>query len=112
MGISGGLRGESLMQMDLLSSCAVARHSDPSSSHEAAEKVSANGTRASQQLACLEAVRNYPGHTSAELAVKLSIDRYVTGRRLPELREAGLLRNGPKRECTAKGSQAITWYVI
>jgi hypothetical protein len=101
------------MQLDLLSQSPIARRRDPETSHEAAEHITNSGKRASQQNAVLDLVRRYPGHTSAELAVRgLSglIDRWTVARRLPELRSAFLVKNGDKRKCGETGSNALTWY--
>jgi hypothetical protein len=102
-------------QLDLLSHSAIARRFDPSTSHEAAEHITANGSRARQQNAVLDLVKRYPGHTSAELAVKCELedgclDRASTARRLPELRKAHLVKNGWDRVCSVTSRKGMTWY--
>lgn len=90
---------------------ARARRSDPTPSHEAAEHVEATGKAAVQRGYALAAVRAFPGCTSMELAEKAAIDRYTLARRLPELREEQLVRNGPTpRGCSVTGRSAMTWW--
>lgn len=102
-------------QLDLLSHSAIARRRDPSTSHEAAEHITKNGHRARQQHAVLDLVKSFPGHTSAELAVKSELtggglDRAATARRLPELRKAYLVKNGWDRMCSVTHRKGMTWY--
>lgn len=103
--------------MTLLSNVPIARRRDPSTSHESAEHITKNGSRARQQNATLDLVRRFPGHTSAELAVKSElaggdIDRWTAARRLPELRKAWLVKTGEARSCSISGRRALTWYVV
>ena len=99
-----------MTQLDLLSNSPIARRNDPSTSHEAAEHIERTGARASQQRAVMHLVERFPGHTSAELAAKSSLDRWTLARRLPELRSAWRVKNGDKRVCGATGLRAMTWY--
>ena len=90
-----------------------ARRTDPQSSHAAGRKVEANGKASDQRAQCLQAVERFPGHTSQELADKLGFDRYMLARRLPELRQRGLVRNGTApRECTVTGNLAMAWWPV
>lgn len=93
------------------------RRSDPTTSHAAAAHVERTGQAAAQCVVVLDAVRRWPGRTACELAenikaiCRLKVDRYIVGRRLPELRELGAIRNGPARQCKATGRSALTWEV-
>ncbi len=87
-----------------------ARRSNPTSSHEAADFVERTGLAQQQAARALSAVRAYPGRTSQELATLSQLDRYELARRLPELRVAGQVRNGVKRQCTVTGQQALEWW--
>jgi hypothetical protein len=84
----------------------LAANSDPASSHIAAAEITANGTRAAQKLAVLEALKSLPGSTSMELAQVARLDRHRVARRLPDLEADGLVRRGA---CAVTGRQAITW---
>lgn len=99
-----------MQQLSLISDSQIARRSDPEGSHEAARRVTDSGTRASQQRAVLSCVQRSPGRTSRELAKAYGLDRYMVGRRLPELREVGKVRNDEKRECRISGVTCETWW--
>ncbi len=88
---------------------ALSRTADPDTSHVAAEMVEATGTAEAQRDTCLRIVQNEPGLTAAEIANKAGLERHVPSRRLPELRTAGLVRNGPKRMCWQTGNMSMTW---
>ncbi|MCC7408378.1 MAG: hypothetical protein IT442_09910 [Phycisphaeraceae bacterium] len=88
---------------------ARARKTDPITSHQAAEEVEASGRAASQRQACLLEVWKKPGQTAAEIAVATGLERHMPSRRLPELRKAGQVVNGPERICTVTGNPSMTW---
>jgi hypothetical protein len=75
---------------------ALARAGDSATSHEAADTVEKSGTAQRQRDVVLRAVRNTPGLSSRELGSYCHVnpallDRYIFARRLPELRDAGLV---------------------
>ncbi|MEX0641136.1 MAG: hypothetical protein WD468_00465 [Pirellulales bacterium] len=82
------------------------RNNDPSTSTLAGLDIEASGTAHKQRSRCLVAVVAMPGLTARELEAHIGIKAH---KRLPELREAGLVRNGPTRLCTVSGRQALTW---
>lgn len=88
---------------------ARARRSDPATSHEAARDVEWTGKAGSQRKACYEYVRRYPGATAAEIAKAIGLERHVPSRRLPELRDAGLIKNGASRVCGIMARNSLTW---
>ena len=88
----------------------AARRTDPRTSHEAAERVTQSGVRQNQARIVLAAVHMSPGLTSAELAERLSVNRQMPARRLPELKTAELVEQGPIRKCTIAGKNAVTWW--
>lgn len=90
---------------------ARARLSDPSPSHEAAHDVEASGRAANQRALCFSVVRESPGLTAAEIAERADLERHVPSRRLPELREAGLVVNGEIRVCRVGNRNSMTWFV-
>ena len=101
-----------MKQHDLLDDQPIARNTDPVTSHQAAAELTQSGTRAAQQHAVLEAVKKFPLRTSAEIAEAAGIDRYAAARRLPELRNSGLVRNGTEsRRCGVTGKRAMVWFV-
>lgn len=91
-----------------------ARASDPDTSKAAAAHVERTGLAARQAQAVLDAVKRWPGLTSRELWVKHKaagglLDRHDFARRLPELANHGLVRNGTARQCQSSGMKAMTW---
>lgn len=90
---------------------ARARRTDPWTSHAAAREIESKGRAESHRRLCLAEVQQTPGQTSAEIASRVGIDRNAAARRLPELREMGLVHNGSEaRTCTIVGSKCITWW--
>lgn len=88
---------------------AKARRGDPETSHQAAREMEDSGRAHGQRALCLEEVKRRPGQTAAEIAAALGLERHVPSRRLPELRAAGLIRNGPARECRVMRRSSLTW---
>lgn len=87
----------------------AARRTDPASSHQAAEIHTLSGKRGQQQDQAAAAVRQFPGCTSFELAMRTDLDRYMLARRLPECETAGRVRRGIQRTCTVTGRVAMEW---
>lgn len=85
---------------------------DPRTSRLAAEKMTESGAAELQRNKCLERIRLEPGLTAAELAKNIGLERHAPSRRLPELREMGLVRNGETRVCSVTGNRSITWYAV
>jgi hypothetical protein len=86
------------------------RLTDPQSSVDAAEAIEASGKAGTQRRACLAVVRETPGLTAPEIAIRAGMDRYAASRRLPELRDQHrLVRNGPLRACSIHGTRMTTW---
>jgi hypothetical protein len=103
----------------LLADLPRSRASDPDTSHQAAEKVRRTGELGRQQRAVLEAVRTWPGSTSAELGHWIWTTqggdptrwRYTVARRLPELSPVHVRRMKPRR-CKVTGNPAVTWFPV
>lgn len=95
-------------ELDLFT--AKARSTDPDTSHQAAQRVERTGTAHDQRSICLRIVTSAPGLTAAEIAQRAGLERHVPSRRLPELRDAGLVRNGEARLCAVMGTKAMTWW--
>ncbi len=89
----------------------AARNTDPITSHIAAEETETSGRRAVQMMKAVEAVKQYPGHTSAELARVTGLDCTMLARRLPDARELNFIKNGADhRKCEVTGNKCLTWY--
>lgn len=102
----------------------LARNTDPSTSHEAADNVVDSGKCHLQRVAVYNALSRQnedaviPYPTSAELARWYNLDRYMVGRRLSDLEHLGLVEKVTtdggsleKRKCNVHGSRATTWKV-
>jgi predicted ArsR family transcriptional regulator len=89
---------------------ATSRSNDPLSSALAADAIERSGVAAAHRRLCLAQVQAHPGQTAAEIARAVGLERHAPSRRLPELRAAGLVVNGPTRTCAVKGRCSLTWY--
>ena len=88
---------------------ARARASDPDTSHVAADEVERSGKAQSQRELRLRVVRDWPGLTAGEIASRAGLERHIPSRRLPELREDGVVVSGNPRICTVLKSLSMTW---
>lgn len=93
-----------------LFSPALARRSDPSTSHDAAAKV--NVTMLGYEI--LEMIRQHPeGLTATEISQYTRIERDTVSPRLPELVRAGFIRDsGKKRKPAGRNRKAIVWEAV
>lgn len=90
---------------------ALARTTDPQTSHEAAHH--AEGRLGVYQWEALTACRAHPGCTASEMAKARGWDDpRVINRRLGELARAGMVRAGEPRTCAVTGRRAMTWTVV
>ncbi len=95
----------------------ASHRSDPETSRIAEQFVTKTGIRENQRQRTLDAVRKWPGRTSAELAREVtqpheeeSAIRSMLARRLSECETAGAVRKGARLTCTVKGRPAVTWW--
>jgi DNA-binding transcriptional ArsR family regulator len=95
--------------VDLFTPRANYRNEDPETSRAAAIDAEKSGHAPTWRARLLLAVRERPGLTAGEYADWLEVERAVVSRRLPELREAGLVVNGHARQCNSNGRKAMTW---
>jgi predicted ArsR family transcriptional regulator len=86
----------------------LSRRTDPPSSAMAAAEMQLSGALSRQRRAVLDALKQHGPATSAELAARSGIGRYVCARRLPELRALNLVVQGKVRPC-AVGRPAVEW---
>lgn len=118
----------SISKLTANKSIALARNSDPETSHIAAATVEASGAAQNQRDLALSAVQESPGRTATELEAYYGLDRYMLSRRLPELRDEGAVqqcaicsmgrltcricekRHDVKRVCEIKGRPMQVWW--
>ncbi len=93
----------------------IAAAADPHTSHQAARQLARSGQlgRSMRTTLAALAVWRGPAPTSHELALADATEgrRHEVARRLPDLRERGLVENGDARPCRVTGRQAVTWVV-
>lgn len=89
----------------------IARNTDPISSHEAAERIIANGMRGSHQRIVFNAVLENPDKTSRELSELCPLERHAVARRLPDLEDSGYIVKSGLRICSFGKKRAVTWAV-
>jgi hypothetical protein len=82
------------------------RSNDPPTSAIAGREIEVSGSARRHRAMCFDAVTRMPGLTAREIEDQLGIKAH---KRLPELRHANLVRNGPVRTCEISGRQALTW---
>lgn len=85
------------------------RRDDPVTSMLAGEYAELSGTAKGQRQLCHAAVTRLPGRTAREIEDQIGIKAH---KRLPELRQRGLVSNGEMRRCSVSGRLACTWYPV
>lgn len=93
----------------------ISHAADPVTSAEAAEAVTAGGTRERHARRVLALVAAHPGSTAIELQAAQGepagggLTEYQIRRRLTDLLAAGLVAQGDPRPCRVRGSRMVTW---
>ena len=87
---------------------AMARHTDPDTSHAAA--LDARENSGIHRALALRVLREAPdGLTDFELAAKTGLQQTSIGKRRGELRDAGLVVDSGRKRPSPSGSAAIVW---
>jgi len=89
----------------------LSHRNDPATSYEAAGDVKRSDTFKRQKDAVYETLKRHNGRTSAELAYIMDVDRWLTARRLPDLKREGKVKQGEPRYCTATHRNCVTWWI-
>ena len=85
------------------------RNNDPPTSAMAGRDMESSGLARMQRGRCLRAVIETPGLTAREIEDRTEVKAH---KRLPELRQSGLVVNGPARVCRISGRRAMTWLPV
>src|SRR5262245_27766047 len=94
-------------------SAPLAAHSDPITSHMAAQEVTDSGARDAQKRSVLASLRReIAPPTSRELAISAKLDRYLVARRLPDLESDGKVRKAGMRMCSISNRMCVTWAIM
>jgi CRP-like cAMP-binding protein len=86
------------------------RRSDPISSHEAARKLSKSGKLGTHKRIIFDAIKLWPGETSAFIAEAVDIEPYTVRKRTADLRKSGMVRDN--RDTLTKGDELRWWPVL
>lgn len=108
--LDNGTQGSAKANIEkgVLEPVALARSTDPVTSHEAAEHMS--GARLNQQQnVVLTMIRRYPDRTPGELAQVSGLDYHAIQRRVSELLEAKKIVEVEYRKCEVRGRKARVW---
>jgi hypothetical protein len=90
----------------------LARASDPHTSHTAAADHEASGKAGTHRAILYAAVLRHPGMTSAELGQICQLERHEAACRLSDLKNSGSVYQGDSRKCTARNTNAVTWFPV
>jgi hypothetical protein len=92
--------------------CSTRPTNDPETSREAAQQLVASPAYEKQLERVLGAVKHNPCCTGRELSGCSYIDYECVHKRLPELKQRGLVTSGNPRQCGISGRKALTWRVV
>lgn len=87
----------------------IARRSDPATSRQAAAAITGSGKRQRRRDQCLQCVQDNPGEHAYGIAVLTGYPN--AWKRLSELRNDGLIRQGPAKLAPTGVSQ-LTWWPV
>ena len=89
---------------------ARARRTDPESSHEAARRVTDNGTAETHESRILECLRWAACPvTASEIGMDLKLTNVQVLRRMKSMEKRGLIQRFPRRHCRASGIKVVCW---
>lgn len=97
----------------------IAHTGDPDTSHEAAARVTAVGTRSRHTALVLAMVKRHPWLTAAELWARATPteaeelgELQECRRRLTDLEAKGLVFHSAPRLCSVRGTRMVTWRAV
>ena len=88
---------------------AATHRNDPSSSHEAEEKVKGSGKMKDQCEQVFQAIKNHPNCTAGELSERSRIDYQIIQRRVSILERNGLINRRSRRVCAVNRTKQTVW---
>ena len=96
-----------------MTATALARNTDPETFHLAARELKVSGKHANQQATVYRALcKCRLSATSAEIAQRFNLDRYLVARRLPDLLKNGMAEKEGKRRCRVTGKIGVVWKAV
>tara|TARA_Y100000310_G_C20243245_1_gene605618 strand:- start:61 stop:459 length:399 start_codon:yes stop_codon:yes gene_type:complete len=88
----------------------AARTGDPVTSYEAEAAINRDGLRKTQSQAILDFVTETEGQVAGEIAEATGYGMHITSRRLADLKNLGLIRQGFPRTWEGSGRRQVTWW--
>jgi len=88
----------------------VSRRDNPLTSYEAETSINADGSRATHLRTVLRIVRATPGLTTGEVGEISGLGQMETRKRLSDLKNATLARQGGSRVWPQSGRRQVTWW--
>jgi len=85
---------------------AGARKTDPRSSKRAAREIEKSGVLRGNRNLVLALIKQYPGHTSKQLAMLGKVDRHMVARRCADLRNMRLVKS------EETGEKDLVWWPL
>lgn len=90
----------------------VSRKSNPDTSREAESWINQNGSRQTHIQAVLDIVRGTPGLTTGEIGEMSTFGQMETRKRLSDLKNADMIRQGKSRVWMPSGRNQSTWWPV
>ena len=90
----------------------VSRKSNPDTSREAESWINHNGSRQTHVQAVFDIVREMPGLTTGEIGEMSTFGQMETRKRLSDLKNTNMIRQGKPRVWTPSGRNQSTWWPV
>ena len=90
----------------------VSRRDNPMTSYEAEASINADGSRATHLRTVLTIVRDMPGLTTGEVGEVSGLGQMETRKRLSDLKNSALARQGSSRVWPQRGRRQSTWWPV
>ena len=90
----------------------VSRRDNPVTSFEAEAVINADGTRQTQCRYILDTVTATEGQVAGEIGEATGYGMHITSRRLADLKNLGMIRQGLPRKWDGSGRRQVTWWPI
>jgi hypothetical protein len=90
----------------------VSRRDNPLTSFEAEASINERGSRQTQSQRILAAVTLAEGQVAGEIGEATGYGMHITSRRLADLKNVGIIRQGQPRFYAGSGRRQVTWWLI
>ena len=90
----------------------VSRRGGPPTSFEAEAAINADGSRQTQCRYILDVVLATEGRVAGEIGEATGYGMHITSRRLADLKNIGLIRQGLPRIWAVSGRRQVTWWPV